>query len=615
MAPYKDQELEDSGSEDDKSSANSGSDSDSGSGSGSDSKSEAGSVRSRQSAASRSASSSRSAQSPDQARSRSASAESRSSSEGNDEGNLVLDENKSGSQSRSHSCSRSASSSSSASAASHHSEEEKDGKDTAQSSPAQEETKKKTKRIIDSDSDASDSDAGGKGSKAGGASPTAEALFGDVDISSGDDDDDEGDKPTQKLSEKAASDGDRDSIPDRRDDEDMEQDDEFGGREKEKEPEEPVPETKIEHEIPYIRADVGKEFHFVKLPNFLSVEPRPYDPETYEDELEEEETLDEEGRARLKLKVENTIRWRTAFDKDGNAFKESNARMVKWSDGSLSLHLGSEIFDVYRQPLQGDHNHLFIRQGTGLQGQAVFRTKLTFRPHSTDSFTHRKMTKSLAERSTKTSAIKIIGSVGADPEANRGEKIKKEEERLRASVRRESKQKRIRERTAMGRGMSGSYLEPDREGYEDSEDEGGISLTAIKNKYKRGGARDSRPPIYSSEEDASDIEDRKAKKLERAKALRDSDEDEEEAGGSGKKKVEENLPGKETVISKDQEEKLAAVVNKMRVWSHPNHIPLAERWNSGVIKAVAFLDTLPDYLSGDNSPLKDIEEKAKKLLS
>lgn len=212
---------------------------------------------------------------------------------------------------------------------------------------------RKTKRIIDSDSDAaSDSDAGDK--KAGAASPTAEALFGEnVDMSSEDDDDDDGAKPTEKLPEKASSD--RDSIPDRdRRDDDMEQDDEFGGRdnEKEKEPEEPVPETKIEHEIPYIRADVGKEFHFVKLPNFLSVEPRPYDPETYEDELEEEETLDEEGRARLKLKVENTIRWRTAFDKDGNAFKESNARMVKWSDGSLSLHLGSEIFDVYRQPLQ-----------------------------------------------------------------------------------------------------------------------------------------------------------------------------------------------------------------------------------------------------------------------
>ena len=63
----------------------------------------------------------------------------------------------------------------------------------------------------------------------------------------------------------------------------------------------------------------------------------------------------------------------------------------------------------------------------------------------------------------------------------------KEEERLRASVRRESKQKRVRERTVTGRGMSGSYLEPDRDGYEDSEDEGAISLSAIKNKFKRGG--------------------------------------------------------------------------------------------------------------------------------
>nr|SVE85709.1 EOG090X0BPX [Daphnia pulicaria] len=568
MAPYKDQESENSGSEDDKSS---GSDSDS---SGSRSKSEAGSVRSRRSAASRSGSSSRSAQSPDQARSRSASAESRSGSEVNGDGDLVLDERKSRSRSQSGSRSRSSSSSSSARSASHHSDEEKGGKDTAQSSPSHEETKKKIKRIIDSDADSgSDSDAGGKSSKV--ASPTAEALFGEnVDMSSEDDDDDDGNKPTQKLPEKAASEADRDSIPDRRSPDEMEQDDEFGGRdnEKEKEPEEPVPETRIEHELPYIRADVGSEFHFVKLPNFLSVEPRPYDPETYEDELEEEETLDEEGRARLKLKVENTIRWRTAFDKEGNAFKQSNARMVKWSDGSLSLHLGSEIFDVYRQPLQGDYNHLFIRQGTGLQGQAVFRTKLTFRPHSTDSFTHRKMTKSLAERSTKTSSIKIIGVFGADPEANRGEKIKKEEERLRASVRRESKQKRVRERTATGRGMSGGYLEPDREGYEDSEDEGGISLTAIKNKYKRGGPRDAshqRPPIYSSEEDASDIEDRKAKKLERAKALPDEDDndDDDEAGGSG---------------------------SKMQIWSKPDHIPLAVRWNNGVVKAVTFLDSLPE---------------------
>ena len=66
---------------------------------------------------------------------------------------------------------------------------------------------------------------------------------------------------------------------------------------------------------------------------------------------------------------------------------------------------------------QGDFNHLFIRQGTGLQGQAVFRTKLSFRPHSTDSFTHQKLTRNMADRSNKAAGIKVIS--GRDPEANR----------------------------------------------------------------------------------------------------------------------------------------------------------------------------------------------------
>lgn len=70
-----------------------------------------------------------------------------------------------------------------------------------------------------------------------------------------------------------------------------------GDEENEPEPE-PIPERRIDVEIPRIVTDLGKDIHFVKLPNFLSVETRPFDPETYEDEIDEEETLDEEGRQR-----------------------------------------------------------------------------------------------------------------------------------------------------------------------------------------------------------------------------------------------------------------------------------------------------------------------------
>ena len=197
-------------------------------------------------------------------------------------------------------------------------------------------------------------------------------------------------------------------------------------------------------EVPKINTDLGKEIHFVKLPNFLSMESRPFDPDTYEDELDEDQNQqDEEGKTRLKLRVENTIRWRQGYDKDGNPVKESNARVVKWSDGSYSLHLGNEIFDVYKQPLQSDFNHLFIRQGTGLQGQAVFRTKLSFRPHSVDSHTHKKMTMSMADRSTKSNQIKVISHVGNNPEEGRYAKMKSEEQSLRMSMKAEATRKRV----------------------------------------------------------------------------------------------------------------------------------------------------------------------------
>lgn len=283
--------------------------------------------------------------------------------------------------------------------------------------------------------------------------------------------------------------------------------------------EDQIPETRIDVEVPKINTDLGRDIHFVKLPNFLSVESRPFDEANYEDEMDEDQSQqDEEGRTRLKLKVENTIRWRPSFDKEGKPTKESNARMVKWSDGSYSLHLGSEIFDVHKQPLQSDFNHLFIRQGTGLQGQAVFKTKLSFRPHSTDSQTHKKMTMSMADRSSKSNQIKVISQVGVDPEANRWERMKKEEQGLREAMRRDANKKRVREKGS-SKGLSGGYLEDG----DDSDNDAAFSIAAIKAKYKPGGAQPKKKPIYSSDDD-SDLESKKGKKLEKAKAV-DSDSD------------------------------------------------------------------------------------------
>lgn len=65
--------------------------------------------------------------------------------------------------------------------------------------------------------------------------------------------------------------------------------------------------------------------------------------------------------------------------------------------------------------------------------------------------THRKMTLSLAGRSQKTNKVRVLPTVGLDPEKNRGEMMRKEEEKLRAFVRRDNKQRRIKDRA---RGMN-----------------------------------------------------------------------------------------------------------------------------------------------------------------
>jgi len=58
------------------------------------------------------------------------------------------------------------------------------------------------------------------------------------------------------------------------------------------------------------------------------------------------------------------------------------------------IFLGNEIFDVHKQPLQSDFNHLFIRQGTGEHIFTLIRVINYPRKGLTDSFHQKKSAKS-----------------------------------------------------------------------------------------------------------------------------------------------------------------------------------------------------------------------------
>ena len=127
------------------------------------------------------------------------------------------------------------------------------------------------------------------------------------------------------------------------------------------------------------------------------------------------------------------------------------------------------------------------------------------------------MTLSMADRSTKSNQIKVISHVGNNPEEGRWEKIRKEEQGLRMAMKTVSSKNRSKEKGA-SKGLSGGYLE----GGDDSGDEAAFDIAAIKAKFKHG-ARDKKP-IYSSDEEDSDVENKKGKRLQKAKGM-DSDSD------------------------------------------------------------------------------------------
>jgi len=87
------------------------------------------------------------------------------------------------------------------------------------------------------------------------------------------------------------------------------------------------------------------------------------------------------------------------------------------------------------------------------------------------------MTISMADPTTKAQKVKVLPVAGKDPEAQKQEMLRREEERLRASARKEAIQRRARER---GRPLTGGYLEP--WGHDDSDNDNSVSIAAFKKR-------------------------------------------------------------------------------------------------------------------------------------
>eukprot|EP01111_Echinosteliopsis_oligospora_P003392 TRINITY_DN1538_c0_g1_i3.p1 TRINITY_DN1538_c0_g1~~TRINITY_DN1538_c0_g1_i3.p1 ORF type:complete len:408 (-),score=131.73 TRINITY_DN1538_c0_g1_i3:156-1349(-) len=270
----------------------------------------------------------------------------------------------------------------------------------------------------------------------------------------------------------------------------------------------------------YPTASSDSQLVRVKLPNIVGIQSKPYDPETFVGDDE-----DEEDRKRKHTIPESVIRWRYAAD--GHGTKESNARIVKWSDGSMHLMLGGELLDVNLNHLDSEHLFLYCSQpntaGAGgfLQSHGRLTHKMTIKPAGLQSKLHHKLSVSLAQKNQKVSKMKLVSTM-VDPEVEKRDREKIEEDRIRSLNKIDAAQKNV----AGSYNMDRRYLE----GYDDDNDDYRNAPRRNRNDdYKADDfvVDDDEEEQYGGYSDEEQLEPRRRKNKNRRRSSGNDEEDAE----------------------------------------------------------------------------------------
>lgn len=250
------------------------------------------------------------------------------------------------------------------------------------------------------------------------------------------------------------------------------------------------------------------------MPNFVKLDSKPFHPDTYvgpehDDEDAPTESLREKSMS-IKLKVENTVRWRWVKDANGQDVsslttlcsrcfgphtlsthhlfllphansrvmwtriqqRQSNSRIIRWSDGTLSLKLGKELFDITQtvdtsgamprqsfggpsqsqsqgtltpsQSTQTVANGKIAPQGLTylvaqhkraeiLQCETVVTGYMSLRPTGMQSETHRMLVRAVGQKHSKVARLRMAPDPTMDPEREKMELLKQAAKKPRKS--------------------------------------------------------------------------------------------------------------------------------------------------------------------------------------
>ena len=207
----------------------------------------------------------------------------------------------------------------------------------------------------------------------------------------------------------------------------------------------------VKHVVPYstVPSEGDKTIFYAKVPQFLTIDPIPFDPPAFQNKIEQRtaQLSSTEDQIDDRLIEENTVRWRYSRDSKQQVFKESNAQIVQWSDGTFSLRLGDEFTDVLINDTEDTYLTVSHDQQELIQsvkGGEVTKNMI-FIPTSTNSKSHQRLSKAVARKEQREHHGPNTYILRVDPELEQKELEKKQGQIIRERRKRQLREQQERE--------------------------------------------------------------------------------------------------------------------------------------------------------------------------
>ena len=334
--------------------------------------------------------------------------------------------------------------------------------------------------------------------------------------------------------------------------------------------------------------------HVAALPKIIAIDPNPHVRKDKDDGNDYDE-----DNMRNDPRLRSTVRWRYAATADVGESggqqrrkRESNARWIRWSDGTWGLAVGSEVFEVDEHPIttakqdgnrggkdipleyvclsakaetcedadidkdkENEDEKLPTTSSTVIECRAAMTSKLTLRPSSLQSAVHKNF--ALTEKNRNMKKVRTIAEHQSfvDPEKEKAERIQMKEDMLKEEDRKNKGGYGSKGRKKQRRSMNYDAIDDNEGGIYDN-----FNIGRAKKHSHNGDASDESDNRDDDAWDRRGQYQKNKKKRTNSKARDEDEYDESESGSEGSEDEGEN----EALFEEgsDEEENNTHVVQK-----------------------------------------------------